>query len=142
MENFVASIFVVQPPRNRKLVVSGDGRYWNDVAVQKIIKIAAGFGVGEVIVGQNALLSTPAVSNLIIQLNKQEADSCMGAILLTASHNPGGPDEDFGIKFNTPEGGPAPETITDAVFAQSKQITEFPSVPSLPEVDLAAIGET
>ena len=142
MENFVASIFVVQPPRNRKLVVSGDGRYWNDVAVQKIIKIAAGFGVGEVIVGQNALLSTPAVSNLIIQLNKQEADSCMGAILLTASHNPGGPDEDFGIKFNTPEGGPAPETITDAVFAQSKQIAEFPSVPSLPEVDLAAIGET
>ena len=110
--------------------------------MQKIIKIAAGFGVGEVIVGQNALLSTPAVSNLIIQLNKQEADSCMGAILLTASHNPGGPDEDFGIKFNTPEGGPAPETITDAVFAQSKEINFFQSVPSLPEVDLGAIGET
>ena len=141
LENFVASIFAGVPDLNKKIVVSGDGRYWNDVAIQKIIKIAAGHGVPEVIVGQYGLLSTPAISNLIIQENK-EAQNCLGAILLTASHNPGGPEEDFGIKFNTSNGGPAPESITDAIFSYSKSITEYKTVESLPDVDLSVIQET
>lgn len=116
LENFVASIFAVVPPTGRKLVVSGDGRYWNDVAIQKILKVAAGYGVSEVVVGQYGLLSTPAISNIIRKMNEDGSESCIGAILLTASHNPGGPDEDFGIKFNTSNGGPAPESITDAVY--------------------------
>ena len=113
------------PGAGKKLVASGDGRFWNDVAIDKILKIAAGNGVTDVYVGQNGLLSTPAISHLIRTLNAAEADSCMGAILLTASHNPGGPEEDFGIKFNQPNGGPALENITEAVFAHSKTITEF-----------------
>ena len=121
-------------------MVSGDGRYWNDVAIQKILRVAAGNGVSEVIVGQHGLLSTPAISHIIRSMNATEADACMGAILLTASHNPGGPTEDFGIKFNTPNGGPAPETITDAVFDQSKTISEFKTVTSLPDVQLGQIG--
>ena len=131
MENFVASIFAVLPDTNKKLVVSGDGRFWNDVAIQRILKVAAGNGVTEVIVGQHGLLSTPAISYLIRILNTVE-EACMGAILLTASHNPGGLENDFGIKFNTPNGGPAPETITDAIYNYSKTIAEFKTVLSIP----------
>lgn len=124
------------PSKNKQLVVSGDGRYWNDVAVQKILRVAAGYGVTEVIVGQHGLLSTPAISHLIRILNAEQADACMGAILLTASHNPGGPNEDFGIKYNTPNGGPAPESITDAVYNFSKTISEFKTVKTIPDVAL------
>ena len=141
LENFVASIFAAVPDTRKKLVVSGDGRYWNDVAIQRIVKVAAGYGVTEVIVGQHGLLSTPAISHLIRSLNTSEED-CMGAILLTASHNPGGLEEDFGIKFNTPNGGPAPETITDAIYNASRTITEFKTVPTIPEVDLSVVQET
>ena len=141
MENFVASIFAVLPDTNKKLVVSGDGRYWNDVAIQKILRVAAGNGVTEVIVGQHGLLSTPAISHLIRTLNA-EAETCMGAILLTASHNPGGLENDFGIKFNAPNGGPALETLTDAIYNHSKSIAEFKVVSTIPDVDLGAIGST
>lgn len=142
LENFVASIFASIPNTCQKLVAAGDGRYWNDVAIQKIIKVAAGHGVTEVIVGQHGLLSTPAISHQIRLLNKEDESVCMGAILLTASHNPGGPENDFGIKFNTPNGGPAPEAITEAIYAASKTITNFKTVPTLPDVDLAAIKST
>lgn len=138
----MASIFAVVPPAGRKLVVSGDGRYWNDVAIQKILRLAAGYGVTEVVIGQYGLLSTPAISHLIRKINEAEPDSCIGAVLLTASHNPAGPDEDFGIKFNAANGGPAPESVTDAVYEHSKSITEFKSVASLPDIDLAVIAET
>ena len=141
LENFVASIFAVQPDTNKKLVVSGDGRYWNDVAIQKILKVAAENGVTEVIVGQHGILSTPAISHIIRSLNK-DAETCMGAILLTASHNPGGLENDFGIKFNAPNGGPALETMTDAIFNHSKTIAEFKMVPTIPDIDLASIGST
>ena len=90
--------------------------------------MAAGNGFTKVIVGRNGLLSTPAVSNLIRQLIANGGE-CVGAILLTASHNPDGPDGDFGIKFNCANGGPAPESITDAVFKCTKKITEFKTVP-------------
>ena len=104
------------------------------------MKVAAGYGVTEVIVGQHGLLSTPAISHIIRLLNK-DSETCMGAILLTASHNPGGLENDFGIKFNTPNGGPAPETITDAIFNHSKIISEFKTVSSLEPIDLAVIAE-
>lgn len=130
LENFVQSIFNAldkQKPKveyvGKALVVSGDGRYYNDVAVQKIIQIAASNGVRQVYVGQHCLLSTPAVSALIRKLNADHGDGyCFGGIVLSASHNPGGPENDFGIKFNGSNGGPAPESVTDAIFAETKVI--------------------
>ena len=86
-------------------------------------------------------MSTPAMSHLVRTLNKEKPDSCMGAILLTASHNPGGETEDFGIKFNTPNGGPALESLTDAVFERSKVIDKLMMVPNLPEVDISKTQE-
>ena len=86
-------------------------------------------------------MSTPAISHQIRSLNTQE-ETCFGAILLTASHNPGGPEEDFGIKFNTPNGGPAPESITNAIFENTKTISEFKTVATLPDVDLSVVAET
>ena len=117
--------------------MSGDGRFWNDVAISKIIKLAAGNKVGHLFIGQFGHMSTPAMSHLVRTLNKEKPDSCMGAILLTASHNPGGETEDFGIKFNTPNGGPALESLTDAVFERSKVIDKLLMVPNLPEVDIS-----
>ena len=109
-------------PKNVKLVVSGDGRFWNDTAITKILSIAAGNKIGHVIIGQHGQLSTPAISNLIRLYNK-DTTTCMGGILLTASHNPGGPEEDFGIKFNCENGGPAPESMTNALYEKTKTIT-------------------
>ena len=140
LENFVQSIFDSIPEAERagkKLIVSGDGRFWNDVAISKIIKLAAGNNVGHLYIGQFGHMSTPAMSHLVRTLNKQQPDSCMGAILLTASHNPGGETEDFGIKFNTPNGGPALESLTNAVFERSKVIDKLLMVPNLPEVDIS-----
>ena len=110
MESFVQSIFNSLDPREykgRALVVSGDGRYHDDVATQTIIEIAVSNGVRQIYVGQHCLLSTPAVSAIIRRLNQDNGpDYCFGGIVLSASHNPGGPDEDFGIKFNGKNGGP------------------------------------
>lgn len=99
------------------MVVSGDGRYHNDVATQTIIQIAFSNGVRKVYVGQYCLLSTPAVSSYIRRLNSEKGDGyCFGGIVLSASHNPGGPDEDFGIKFNGANGAPSAESVTNEIF--------------------------
>lgn len=104
---------------NSTLVIGGDGRYHSEPTVQSILKIAAANGVKKLYIGQNAILSTPAASNIIRQY---EAD---GGILLTASHNPGGPDNDFGIKYNVRNGGPAPENVTNEIFERTKTIKSY-----------------
>lgn len=137
LQNFVQSIFdILEIPANATLTVGGDGRFFNKEAIQVIIKMAAANGFAKVLVGQNGILSTPAASHII---RKYET---FGGIILSASHNPGGPDDDFGIKYNSSNGGPATEKITDAIFANSKQISQYKIVDDLPEVDLSSIGIT
>ncbi|MEZ5561614.1 MAG: alpha-D-glucose phosphate-specific phosphoglucomutase [Gammaproteobacteria bacterium] len=136
LECFVQAIFdTLELPEGARLVVGGDGRYHNAEAIQTIIRIAAANGIREVIVGQNGLLSTPAAS-LVIRKYRAAA-----GFILTASHNPGGPDGDFGLKFNTPTGGQATEQVTEAVFSASQQLTGY-RIASLPAVDLARTGST
>ncbi|PIL13607.1 phosphoglucomutase [Puniceibacterium antarcticum] len=117
----------------KTLILGGDGRYFNDRAAQVMIRMAAAGGAAKVIVGQNALLSTPAASNLI---RKRGAD---GGIILSASHNPGGVDGDFGVKYNVANGGPAPEGVTEKIFAATKVITEY-KIAETQDIDLSAIG--
>lgn len=133
LENFVQSIFDTVGARGKTFVLGGDGRYFNDRAAQVILKMAAANGVARMIVGQGALLSTPAASHLI-RLNETD-----GGIILSASHNPGGPTEDFGVKFNMPNGGPAPEAVTEAMFARTREIAEYRILEGA-EVDLSAPG--
>ncbi len=136
LQNFVQSIFdILDIPANATLTVGGDGRFFNKEAIQIIIKMAAANGFAKVMVGQHGILSTPAASNIIRKYQT------FGGIILSASHNPGGPDDDFGIKYNTDNGGPAPEKITDAIFANSKQVQQY-KVAALPDVDLTTIGST
>ena len=136
LENFVQSIFDgIGGVAGKALVLGGDGRYFNDRAAQVILRMAAANGAARVIVGQGALLSTPAASHLI-RLHKTD-----GGIIMSASHNPGGPDEDFGVKFNTANGGPAPEGITDKIYAATQKISEY-RVFEAHDVDLSVIGET
>jgi phosphoglucomutase len=119
-ENFIQSLFNVLDGREGKsLVVGGDGRYHNRTVIETVVRMAAANGFSEVITARGGLLSTPAASNII---RKYKA---YGGIVLSASHNPGGPDGDFGIKYNISNGGPAPEKITDAIYAQSKMISEY-----------------
>ena len=135
LENFVQSIFDNLPDRQgTRLAVGGDGRYYNREAIQTIIRMAAANGFREVLVGRGGLLSTPAMSCVI-----RERD-CFGGIILSASHNPGGPDGDFGIKYNAENGGPAPEKLTEAIYASSKVIPEY-RIAELPEIPLDVIGE-
>jgi len=120
LENFVQSIFdSLEGYAGETLVVGGDGRYGNLAATKTILRMAAANGFGRVLVGRDALLSTPAASCVI------RKHGAFGGIILSASHNPGGPDGDFGIKYNTGNGGPAPERITDAIFERSKTIGEY-----------------
>ncbi len=134
VENFVQSIFdCLEGIKGKTLVLGGDGRFYNDVAIQKIIKIASANGFGAVLVGQGGILSTPAASHVI------RHHKAFGGLILSASHNPGGPDGDFGIKYNVSNGGPAPEKITDAVFARSREIDRYLIVDA-PDVDLSRIG--
>lgn len=100
-------------------MVGGDGRYFSPEAVQIIIEIAAANDVAKLIIGADGILSTPAASNVI---RKYKAD---GGILLTASHNPGGPNNDFGIKYNVSNGGPAPENVTNKIYEKTKTISEY-----------------
>lgn len=135
LENFVQAVFnSLEGYQGKTLVVGGDGRYFNRKAIQIIIKMAAANGFGEVIVGQNGLLSTPATSCIIRKYKT------FGGFILSASHNPGGPNEDFGIKYNISNGGPAPEKVTEAIYAQSQVITEY-KIAEAPDVDLETIGE-
>ncbi len=120
LENFVQSIFdSIAAPKGATLVLGGDGRFYNRTAIQIILKMAAANGFGKVLVGQGGILSTPAASCVIRKHNT------FGGIILSASHNPGGPDGDFGIKYNGGNGGPATETVTDAIFAKSKIISSY-----------------
>lgn len=136
LENFIQAIFTgIGGIAGKTLVLGGDGRYFNDRAAQVILRMAAAQGAERVIVGQNALLSTPAASNMI-RIRKTD-----GGIIMSASHNPGGPKEDFGVKFNTPNGGPAPEEVTDRIFAATKEITSYDILQSQ-DIDLSVVGET
>ena len=133
-ENFIQAIFdSIGDFKGKTLVIGGDGRYLNREVIQTTIKMAAANGFGKVMVGQGGILSTPAASNMI---RKYQA---FGGIILSASHNPGGPNEDFGIKYNTANGGPAPEKITDAIYERTKLIDRY-RISEADDVSLDAIG--
>lgn len=135
LENFVQAVFdTLGDVSGKTLVLGGDGRYFNREASQTIIRMAAANGVGRLLVGRSAILSTPAAS-CVIRKNKAH-----GGFVLSASHNPGGPDEDFGIKFNVANGGPAPESFTNAVYARTLEITEYRAA-AMPDIDLDKLGE-
>lgn len=136
LENFTQSIFdSLEGYQGQTLVLGGDGRYYNRQAIQTILKMAAANGVGRVKVGRGGVLSTPATSCVIRKY------SAFGGIILSASHNPGGPDGDFGIKYNIGNGGPAPEKVTAAIFDRTKHIERYHLLDA-PDVDLDAPGET
>lgn len=136
VENFVQSIFdVLEGYEGKTLVLGGDGRYYNAEVIQKVIGLAAAAGFGRVLVGKDGLLSTPAVSNII------RSCGAYGGIVLSASHNPGGPHGDFGVKYNIGNGGPAPEMVTDAIYARTKVIDKYKIVEA-PPVDIASLGVT
>jgi phosphoglucomutase len=134
LENFVQSILDTRADlEGGSLALGGDGRYYNRQAIQTIIRMAAANGVARVIVGQGGLLSTPAASCVIRKYKTS------GGIVLSASHNPGGPEGDFGIKFNTANGGPAPESVTEAIFARTREIREYRTLDT-PDIDLDTVG--
>ncbi|ELS04940.1 phosphoglucomutase [Xenococcus sp. PCC 7305] len=140
LENFVQSIFdSLEGVQGKTLVLGGDGRFFNRQAIQVILKMAAANGIGRILVGKGGIMSTPAASAIIRQYK------AFGGIVLSASHNPGGPDGDFGIKYNITNGGPAPEKITDAIFAKSKVIDSYKIFETadinLDKLSIARIGE-
>ena len=136
LENFVQCIFdSLEGHQGATLVLGGDGRFFNDVAIQVILRMAAAAGFGRVLVGRDGILSTPAASAVI---RKRGA---FGGIILSASHNPGGPDDDFGIKYNLGNGGPANEVFTDAVYKRTQEISVYRTVES-PDVELGILGES
>jgi phosphoglucomutase len=135
LEAFVQSVFdAIDGCTGKTFVVGGDGRFFNAEAIQTILRMAAAQGTARVIVGQNGLLSTPAASHLI---RKRGAN---GGLILSASHNPGGIDEDFGLKYNISNGGPAPENVTAAIFDATKTLTGYTTLTA-PDLDLSAMGE-
>jgi phosphoglucomutase len=134
LENFAQATFDAVGALGKIFVLGGDGRYFNDRAAQVILAMAAANGVARVIVGQGAILSTPAASHLI-RLNKAD-----GGIILSASHNPGGPEEDFGVKFNMPNGGPAPESVTEAIYSRTTTMAEY-RIWEGQDIDLTQIGQ-
>jgi len=134
LENFVQSIFdSLEGFEGQTLVLGGDGRFFNDTAIQTIVRMAAANGFGRVLVGQHGILSTPAASCVI------RKHAAFGGIVLSASHNPGGPDGDWGLKYNTGNGGPAPEKITEAIYANTLAITRWLTVDAS-DVNLGVIG--
>ena len=133
LENFVQALFdAVAPPPGSALVVGGDGRYHNRPAIQTILKMAAANGIGRVLLGRGGVLSTPAASCVIRKYRT------FGGIILSASHNPGGPNGDFGIKFNVASGGPAPEKVTDAIAARTLSLTQY-RISDAPDIDLERV---
>ena len=135
-ENFVQSVFdVIDGKDGATLVIGGDGRFLNREVIQKAIRIATANGFARAVVGRGGLLSTPAASNMI-RIRK-----ALGGLVLSASHNPGGPTEDFGIKYNIANGGPAPENVTEALYQRTKVIDRWLTVDA-DDVDLDTIGET
>ena len=139
LANFVASIFAAVKPEGgftgKTLVIGGDGRFYNDTAIQLVIKMAVAQGFARILIGQNGILSTPAVSHIIRKYG------AFGGVILSASHNAGGPDGDFGIKFNMNNGGPAPEKITDAIYAYSQTVSSY-TAADCADVDLSQLGTT
>ena len=136
LENFIQSVWNgIGGVSGKTLVVGGDGRFFNEKAIQTVLAMAAASGARHAIVGQNGLLSTPAASHLI-RLRKAD-----GGIILSASHNPGGEDGDFGVKYNVSNGGPAPEDVTARIFEATKTIEQY-DIMSAPPVDLSVLGET
>ena len=139
LANFVASLFAVIKPADgfagKTLVIGGDGRFYNDTAIQLVIKMALAQGFSKILIGQNGILSTPAVSNIIREYG------AFGGVILSASHNAGGPEGDFGIKFNIANGGPAPEKITDAIYAYSQTISRY-DIVDCADVNLSTLGTT
>ncbi|WP_294194115.1 alpha-D-glucose phosphate-specific phosphoglucomutase [uncultured Sphingomonas sp.] len=134
-ENFIQSVFdVVEGKGGATLVIGGDGRYLNRTVIQTAIRMAAAAGFARVVVGQGGILSTPAASNVI------RTRGALGGLVLSASHNPGGPDEDFGIKYNVSNGGPAPEKVTEAIHARTLSIDAWHAADT-PDVDLDTLGE-
>ncbi|MBR9973198.1 alpha-D-glucose phosphate-specific phosphoglucomutase [Magnetospirillum sulfuroxidans] len=135
LENFVQAIFdSIGDGTGKTIVVGGDGRFFNRTAIQVILKMAAANGYARALVGRGGILSTPAASCVIRKYQT------FGGIILSASHNPGGPDEDFGIKYNIPAGGPAPEAVTEAIFARTQDIREY-RIAEVGDVDLDQLGE-
>ena len=136
VENFIQAFFSsMDNIEGKTIVVGGDGRYYNNTAIQKIIKLAVANNIGKILVGQNGIFSTPAVSCVIRKTNAR------GGIILTASHNAGGADKDFGIKFNNASGAPASETLTTRIFEQTKIITEY-KICDCADIDLSTLGNT
>lgn len=138
-ENFIQSILdsIPEGAKDANLVIGGDGRFYNDVVINLIAKIGAANGVKKLIIGQNGLLSTPATSHII----RSHPEKITGGIILTASHNPGGPKNDLGIKYNLANGGPAPEPVTNLMFKNSLSISNYKIIKDLPALDLSKIGE-
>src|SRR5580692_6872775 len=141
IEAFIQSLFDALPDavgsgvEGKTLVLGGDGRFFNGPAIQTIIRMAAANGVGRLLVGRDGLLSTPATSAVI------RGREAFGGIILSASHNPGGPDGDFGIKYNVANGGPAPERVTEAIYRRSQIIDAYRIVES-PDLPLDKISST
>ena len=134
LENFIQSTFnSLNDYKGKTLVLGGDGRYFNRPAIQTILKMAAANGVGKTLVGQGGILSTPAASCLIRKY------SAFGGIILSASHNPGGPEGDFGVKYNVSNGGPAPEDVTNAIFENTKSISEY-KITDADDIDIDKLG--
>ncbi|WP_430395685.1 alpha-D-glucose phosphate-specific phosphoglucomutase [Ferrovibrio sp.] len=135
LEAFVQSLFDTQADlKGGRLALGGDGRYFNREAVQIILRLAAANGVAHVLLGQGGLLSTPAASAVI------RAHNAQGGIVLSASHNPGGPQGDFGIKYNIGNGGPAPEAVTEAIYRRSQDIDRYLTIDAA-DIDLDRLGE-
>lgn len=142
-ENFIQSILDAIPEgsKDATLVVGGDGRYYNDVILGLIASISAANGVRKLVIGHDGLLSTPAASHIIRTYKDKTGKKVTGGIILTASHNPGGPDNDIGIKYNLANGGPAPEPVTNAIWEVSKKLTSYKIIKNFPKLDLSVVGE-
>lgn len=146
LHNFVQSTFDAIKDSgtdisNGSLVIGGDGRYYNNEAIQIIIQMGVANGVKRFWIGRNGLLSTPAVS-AVIRERGPRWQKAFGAFILTASHNPGGPDEDFGIKYNCEHGQPAPEKVTNAIYENTATIKNYKICKDFPRIDIQAPGHT